>query len=85
MTDIFMAIGVIVFLFFVTFFIPFILHISSERGLPTDEYDFIIIFIIAWVIAVLIAATTLCSCLSMQKELDKYKNQVRVEELNEDG
>lgn len=84
MIDIFIIIGVIVSLFFVTFFIPFMIHISSERGLPSEEDDFFVIFILAWIIAVLIAAVTLCSCFSMQKELDKYENQVELEEKSDE-
>lgn len=84
-TDIFMAVGVIVTLFFLTFFISFLVHISSERSLPSCEDDFLVIFIIAWIIAVLIAAVTLCSCFSMQKELDKYENQVMLEEKESEG
>ena len=83
MTDIFMAIGVSVFLFFITFFIPFIADIYSDRDRPSQKDDFVAIFILAWIIAVLIAAVTLCSCLSMQKKLDKYEKQVRMVEPHE--
>ena len=78
--DIFVMIGVIVSLFFITFFIPFMVHVSSERSLPTDEDDFLVIFVLAWLTAVLIASVALCSCFSMQKKLDKYEKQEEIVE-----
>lgn len=78
-TDIFMIVGVIVSLFFITFFIPFMIHVTSERDLPSEEDDFLVIFIIAWILAVMIASITLCQCFSMEKELDKYEKQEKVE------
>ena len=84
MSDILIVIGALFFLIFVTFLTSFICFLASEHRIPENGDDYLAIFFYAWAIAIIINTITLCSCLSMQKELNKYENQVKLEEKSDE-